>query len=274
MELTLVDASNLIHEWMECARSTVQPELDEESPDIDAPTPSAMVTATADPRDLQRRTGSSSISEWARRNIGGSHRGKRKTYAMQHKRQSKRLKGKKITSDGTTEDENNSTYEESNDSSSRTNSDDGNDGDDTGGGTASLATTGGHEQPLSPFTADQFTHCIQDRDHGAPTSPRIPSRTANASADSSVSSSHGIDDVPISGPYAYHVPDIQSQPPTRWVYEWIDSELYNMCYQDWRDTAEWTRFTWQEYKAHLLRTQGIMLISSDEYYAMQNAQPI
>jgi hypothetical protein len=56
MELTLVDASNPICEWMERARSTVQPELDEESPEIDAPIPSSMVTATSDPRDLQRRT--------------------------------------------------------------------------------------------------------------------------------------------------------------------------------------------------------------------------
>jgi hypothetical protein len=95
MELTLVDASNPIHEWMERARSTVHPELDEESPNTNAPTPSAMVTAAADPRDLQRRTGLSSVSEWARRNIGDSHRGKRKTYAMQPKKQSKRLKGKK-----------------------------------------------------------------------------------------------------------------------------------------------------------------------------------
>jgi hypothetical protein len=54
-----------------------------------------------------------------------------------------------------------------------------------------------HEQPLSPFTADQFTHCTQDQDHGSPTSPRIPSRTANASVDSSGSSSQWIDDVPI-----------------------------------------------------------------------------
>jgi hypothetical protein len=43
MELTLIDASNPIHEWMERARSTVQPELDEESPNTDAPIPSAMV---------------------------------------------------------------------------------------------------------------------------------------------------------------------------------------------------------------------------------------
>jgi hypothetical protein len=49
LELTLVDASNPIREWMERARSTVQPELDEESPKTDAPIPSVMVTATADP---------------------------------------------------------------------------------------------------------------------------------------------------------------------------------------------------------------------------------
>jgi hypothetical protein len=58
MELTLVDASNAIHEWMERALSTVQPELDEESPETDALIPSLMVTATADPRDLQHRIGS------------------------------------------------------------------------------------------------------------------------------------------------------------------------------------------------------------------------
>jgi hypothetical protein len=61
MEVTLVDVSNPIHEWMEHARSTVQPELDEESPDTDAPIPSAMVTATTHPQDLQCRTGLSSF---------------------------------------------------------------------------------------------------------------------------------------------------------------------------------------------------------------------
>jgi hypothetical protein len=64
MKLTLVDASNPIREWMERARSTIEPELDEESPEIDAPISSAMMTAIADPRDLQRRTGSQSVSQW------------------------------------------------------------------------------------------------------------------------------------------------------------------------------------------------------------------
>jgi hypothetical protein len=77
MELTLVDASNPIREWMEHARSTIQPELDEESPDTDALIPSVMVTATAHSRDLKRRTRSSSILEWAQKNIGDSHREKK-----------------------------------------------------------------------------------------------------------------------------------------------------------------------------------------------------
>jgi hypothetical protein len=267
MELTLIDVSNPIREWMECARSTVQPKLDEESPDTDAPIPSVMVTATAHPRDLQHHTGSSSVLEWPRKNISDSHRGKRKTYAMRPTRHNKRQKGKAVTSDGT--------IEESNDSNSKTDSDDGNDGDGTDGGTASLAAQETpHEQPLSPFTADQFIYCTQDQDHGGLESSRSPSHTVNAPIDSSVSSSHWINDVPITSPYKYHIPDIQSQQTTRWIYEWIESEFYNMCYQDWQDTAEWTHFTWQEHKAHLLRIQGIMLMSTDEYYAIQNAQPM
>jgi hypothetical protein len=204
MELTLVDASNPIREWIEHARSTVQPELDKESPDTDAPIHSAMVTATTHPQNLQCRTGSSSILEWARKNIGDSHREKKKTYAMRPTRHNKRQKGKAVISDGTTE--------ESNDSSSKTDSDDGNHGDDIGGGTMSLAAQEtAHEQPLSPFTAYQFTHCTQDQDHGGPTSPRIPSHTVNAPVDSSDSSSNWIDDVPITSPYKYHISDIQSQ---------------------------------------------------------------
>jgi hypothetical protein len=64
MELTLVDASNPIREWMERARSTVKPELDEESLETDAPIPSAMVTVIADPQDLQRCTGSQYVLQW------------------------------------------------------------------------------------------------------------------------------------------------------------------------------------------------------------------
>jgi hypothetical protein len=99
---------------------------------------------------------------------------------MRPTRHNKRQKVKSVTSDGTTEDQNSTTYQESNDSSSKTDSDDGNDGDDTNAGTTSLATQEtAHEQPLSPFTTNQFTHCTQDQDHGGSTSPRIPS-PANA----------------------------------------------------------------------------------------------
>jgi hypothetical protein len=129
--------------------------------------------------------------------------GEKGRHAMRPTGHSKRQKGKAVTSDGTTV--------ESNDSSSKTDSDDGNDGDDTGGGTASLAAQEtAHEQPLSPSTADQFTHCTQDQYHGGPASPRIPSHTANALVDCSDSSSHWIDNVPITSPYKYHIPDIQS----------------------------------------------------------------
>jgi hypothetical protein len=135
-------------------------------------------------------------------------------------RHNKRQKGKSVTSDRTTKDQNSTIYQESNDSSFKTDSDDGNDEDDTGGGTASLAAQEtGHEQPLSPFMTDQFTHCTQDQDHGVPALPRIPSRMMNAPVDSYGSSSQWIDDVPITSPYKYHIPDIPSQQTTRWIYE-------------------------------------------------------
>jgi hypothetical protein len=54
------------------------------------------------------------------------------------------------------------------------------------------------------------------------------------------SSSQWTDDLPIYGSYTYHISDIHSEQSTRWVYEWVDPDLYNMCYQDWQSTAEWT----------------------------------
>jgi hypothetical protein len=199
---------------MERARSTVELELDEESPETNAHIRSAMVTATTDLQDLQHRSGSQSVSQWTRKNIGDSHKGK--TYAMKPKRQSKRLKGRSVRSNATTENENNPTYQEYNSSSSRTPSDDGNDGDDTGGSTVSLAAQGGgYGRPLSPFTVDQFTHCTQDEDHGVPTSPRVPVSGTNAPVDSSGSSSQWIDDLSIPNSYTYHILDIHSQQLTR-----------------------------------------------------------
>jgi hypothetical protein len=184
--------------------------------ETDAFLPSAMMTITTDPQDLQHRTRSQSVSQWARKNIGDSHQEKRKIYTMRLKRQSKRSNGKSVRSDATTEDENSSTYQESNDSGSRTPSDDVNDEDDIDDGTASLAAQGGgYERRFSPFTADQFIHYTQDADHGALTSPRILTSEANAPVDNSYSSSQWIDDIPVPDPYTYHIPDIHSQQPIR-----------------------------------------------------------
>jgi hypothetical protein len=97
-------------------------------------------------REKEHRTGSQSVSQWAQKNIGDIHKGKRKTYTMRPKRQRTRLKRRSIRFCTTKEDENSTTYQESNDSSSKTSSDDGNDENDTGGGTGLLATQGGaHE---------------------------------------------------------------------------------------------------------------------------------
>jgi hypothetical protein len=133
------------------------------------------------------------------------------------------MKGSSVRSDTTTEDENSQTYQESNDSSSITPTDDGNDEDGTGGGTASLVAQGGcHEWPLSPFTADQFTHCTQDEDHDVPTSPIILVSETNAPVDSFDSSSQWTDDLPIPDPYTYHIPNIQSVTyPVGWWVSWF-----------------------------------------------------
>jgi hypothetical protein len=133
---------------------------------------------------------------------------------MRPKRQSKRLKDKSVRSDASTEDENSPPYQESNDSSLRTSSDDGNDGDGTGGGTAShTAQGGGYERPLSPFMADQFTHCTQNEDHDVLTSPRISVSDANALVGSSDSSFQWFDYVPVPDPYTYHILFIVSNLP-------------------------------------------------------------
>jgi hypothetical protein len=94
MELTLVDGSNPIHQWMERAGSTVELELDEESSETDAPIPSVMVTATADSWDLQRRTESQSVSQLARKNIGDSHKGEKKNICYEVEKAKHKTEGK------------------------------------------------------------------------------------------------------------------------------------------------------------------------------------
>jgi hypothetical protein len=88
-------------------------------------------------------------------------------------------------------------------------SDDGNDGDDIGGAMTPLATDqGGHEQALSPFTADRFTHTTHNADHGMLTSARMPSGRNSVPTDSFSSSTEWIDDHPLPGPYTYNIPDV------------------------------------------------------------------
>ena len=52
----------------------------------------------------------------------------------------------------------------------------------------------------------------------------------------------------------------------QWVYEWENPEFYNMLLSQWQTTAAWTGQTWEEYKAALLATRGIALMSTIEHH--------
>jgi hypothetical protein len=84
------------------------------------------------------------------------------------------------------------------------------------------------------------------------TSARMSTCTDNVSVDSPGSYTQCIDDFPITGLYTYNIPDIQSKSPTKWVYEWIQTEFYNMLFHEWQDIVLWVHFTWPEYKTHTL----------------------
>jgi hypothetical protein len=49
------------------------------------------------------------------------------------------------------------------------------------------------------------------------------------------------------------------------VYEWEDTNFYNMLLQQWQTTSAWTGQTWQDYKAELLSVQGLNVMSTTEY---------
>jgi hypothetical protein len=55
----------------------------------------------------------------------------------------------------------------------------------------------------------------------------------------------------------------------RWVYEWEDTEYYQMLVELWSITSTWTDQSWIEYKQQLMRRQGIMLLSTEEYNMAQ-----
>ena len=281
MELSLNDANNPIREWMEAGRSVGVPELDEETSDSESPLPSHFVSDTVDPSDLRRQTGAPSITEWASKVVGDTHTGKRKHQKFVVSQRSKKPKATKkskgksklpVQSDESTDSPAKSPpYAESNDSSSKTDTDDGDDAGDASGGFAQ-GGTGTSAQPHVAFTGEsQYTHATQDTDHGAPSSQRelIPGTGrqhaygAPYDYDSTSSCSFGS-----YGQHPYDQPDHASQPQVKWVYEWQDPQFYEMLLDEWRTTAPWTGRTWTEYKGHLLQTQGIMLMSTEEY---QNA---
>jgi hypothetical protein len=66
---------------------------------------------------------------------------------------------------------------------------------------------------------DEFTHCTQDEDNDVPISPIILVSEANAPVDSFDSACRWTDDLPILDLYTYHIPDIHSQQPARWIYD-------------------------------------------------------
>src|SRR6266508_3797830 len=278
MELSLNDANNPIREWMEAGRSVGVPELDEETSDSEAPLPSHFVSDTVDPSDLRRQTGAPSITQWASKVVGDTHTGKRKhqkfvvSQCSKKPKATKKSKGKSklpVQSDESTDSPAKSPpYAESNDSSSKTDTDDGDDAGDASGGYAQ-GGMGTSAQPHVGFTGEsQYTHATQDTDHGAPSSQRElilgtgTQHAYGAPRDYDSMSSCSV------GSYSYHpydLPDHTSQPQTKWVYESQDPQFYEMLLTQWRTTAPWTGRSWTEYRAHLLQTEGIMLMSTEEY---------
>jgi hypothetical protein len=55
----------------------------------------------------------------------------------------------------------------------------------------------------------------------------------------------------------------------RWMYKWEDTKYYQMLAESWSTTSAWTRQTWVEYMAQLMREQGIMFLSIEEYNMAQ-----
>jgi hypothetical protein len=49
----------------------------------------------------------------------------------------------------------------------------------------------------------------------------------------------------------------------RWVYEWEDTQCYQML-ESWSTTSAWTSQTWAQYKARLMRE-----LSTEEYNMAQ-----
>jgi len=142
--LSFYDENNPVRKWMEYGRSNRAPVLDEDDDDGDVPLPSHIVRDQINLSDLREATEDDSISNWARKNVGDTHLGKRKLQKGPTKGDPKRQKGKDkatakpVSSDTETDDgegERSPPYQKSKDSIS---ADDGDDSDgadaDAGGG--------------------------------------------------------------------------------------------------------------------------------------------
>jgi hypothetical protein len=109
-QLNFYDEKNPVREWMEYGRSKREPILDEEDEDSHVPIPSHLVRGQIDPKDLKTATGDDCITDWARRNVGSSHIGKRMFQSGPKQGDPKRQKGKTkapkkpVISDASTDD--------------------------------------------------------------------------------------------------------------------------------------------------------------------------
>jgi hypothetical protein len=73
-------------------RSNAEPLLDEEDTVSDTPIPNRTVTEDDDRQTLRQFTGTSSIVDWAKQNMGNTHIGKRKLKAGPRKDKGKKVK--------------------------------------------------------------------------------------------------------------------------------------------------------------------------------------
>jgi hypothetical protein len=126
---------------MEHGRSNADPLLDEEDTHSNTPILSRIVTEGDDTTILQRITGTPSLVDWADKNVGDTHIGKRKQKAMTKKGKEKKQKKVLGSNEETPSPKRSPTYQESNLSTSATDTDDDGDGGDqyciepSGGGT-------------------------------------------------------------------------------------------------------------------------------------------
>jgi hypothetical protein len=88
--LTFYNEHNPVPEWMEYGRSNEAPVLDAANDDGDVPILSHIVSDHIDPSVLRDATGDECITDWACRNVGDTHLGKRKFQKGPKKVDSKR----------------------------------------------------------------------------------------------------------------------------------------------------------------------------------------